>query len=66
MQKSQMMKMKIELTDKEIELIDDALLDLACMCERNSIFDNDQSQRYDKAYRVFDSAVCKADDENED
>lgn len=60
MQKSQMMKMKIELTDEEIELINNALLDLACMCERNSIFDNDQSQRYDKAYRAFDDAVCKA------
>lgn len=30
------------------------------MCERNSIFDNDQSQRCDKAYRAFDDAVCKA------
>ena len=52
--------MKIELTDEEIELINDTLLDLACMCERNSIFDNDRSQEYDKAWRVFDDAVCKA------
>ena len=52
--------MKIELTDEEIELINDTLLDLACMCERNSIFDNDRSQEYKKAYRAFDDAVCKA------
>lgn len=60
------MKMKIELTDEEIELINDTLLDLACMCECNSFFDNDQSQRYDKAWRVFDDAVCRAEDKNED
>ena len=59
--------MKIELTDEEVELINDTLLDLACMCENNCIFDNDQSQRYDKAWRTFDDAVCKAsEDKDED
>ena len=52
--------MKIELTDEEAECIGTALLELACMCERNSIFDNDRSQEYKKAYRAFDDAVCKA------
>lgn len=59
------MKMKIELTDEEIELINDTLLELACMCERNSIFGNDRSQEYDKAWHAFDDAVCRAEDENE-
>ena len=57
MQKSQ--KMKIELTDEEAELIDNALLNLVCMYERQTILDENEYQEYKKAYHVFDSAVCR-------
>ena len=52
--------MKIELTDEEAELIDDALLDLACMYERPIVLDENKYQEYKKAYRAFDDAVCKS------
>ena len=58
MQKSQ--KMKIELTDEEIELIGTALLNLVCMYERQTILDENEYQEYKKAYRAFDGAVCKS------
>lgn len=43
----------------KIELTDDALLDLACMCERQTILDENKYQEYKKAYRAFDDAVCR-------
>ena len=52
--------MKIELTDEEAELIDDALLDLAYMYERPIVLDENKYQEYKKAYRAFDDAVCKS------
>lgn len=52
--------MKIELTDEDAELINDTLLDLACTCERQTVFDENEYQECKKAYRVFDDAVCKA------
>lgn len=55
--------MKIELTDEEIELIDDALLNLVCMYERQTILDENEYQECKKAYRAFDDAVCKASEE---
>ena len=51
--------MKIELTDEEAELIDNALLNLVCMYERQTILDENEYQEYKKAYRAFDSAVCR-------
>ena len=51
--------MKIELTDEEAELIDNALLNLVCMYERQTILDENEYQEYKKAYHVFDSAVCR-------
>ena len=51
--------MKIELTDEEAECIDNALLNLVRMCERQTILDENEYQEYKKAYHVFDSAVCR-------
>lgn len=55
--------MKIELTDEEAECIGDALLNLVCMYERQTILDENEYQEYKKAYRAFDDAVCKASEE---
>ena len=52
--------MKIELTDEEAELIDNALLNLVCMHERQTILDENGYQESKKAYRDFDDAVYKA------
>lgn len=52
--------MKIELTDEEAECIGTALLNLVCMCERQTILDENEYQEYKKAYRAFDDAVCRA------
>ena len=52
--------MKIELTDEEAELIDNALLNLVRMCEKQTILDENEYQEYKKAYHAFDDAVCKA------
>ena len=52
--------MKIELTDEDTECIDTALLNLVCIHERQTILDENEYQEYKKAYRVFDSAVCRA------
>ena len=57
MQKSQ--KMKIELTDEETECKGTALLNLVCLHERQTILDENEYQEYKKAYRAFDSAVCR-------
>ena len=51
--------MKIELSDEEAELIDNALLNLVCVCERQTILDENEYQEYKKAYHVFDDAVCR-------
>ena len=51
--------MKIELTDEETECIDTVLLNLVRMCERQTILDENEYQEYKKAYRAFDSAVCR-------
>ena len=51
--------MKIELTDEDTELIDTVLLNLVRMCERQTILDENEYQEYKKAYRAFDSAVCR-------
>ena len=51
--------MKIELSDEEAELIDNALLNLVCVCERQTILDENEYQEYKKVYRAFDSAVCR-------
>lgn len=54
--------MKIELTDKDAELIDNALMNLVRMCERQIVLDENEYQEYQeykKAYHVFDSAVCR-------
>ena len=51
--------MKIELTDEEAECIGTALLNLVRMCERQTILDENEYKEYKKAYRAFDSAVCR-------
>ena len=49
--------MKIELTDEEAELIDNALLNLVCMHERQTILDENEYQECKKAYHAFNDAV---------
>lgn len=56
MQKSQ--KMKIELTDEEAECIGTVLLNLVRI-KRQTILDENEYQECKKAYRAFDSAVCR-------